>query len=206
VLLKSLTSALLLAASMASATPVYYTFAGTVTTSNASAAGYGTGTAISYTFMVDLDAQGYIKQYGVPYEFQDVSDANGTIDHFLVEYVGGSALLTDYNPGSPLEFHRGYSQNYMTSFNSLLAGSNSDPAGADNITVSRNGTFDLWYEGMTGFQSSNTNRQYNIAGAMTLVDISDVNPYAAVPEPTTFAMMGLGLLGLGISVRKRRKA
>jgi hypothetical protein len=204
--LKSLTSALLLAASLASATPVYYTFAGTVVTTNASQIGYGFGTAISYTFMVDLDAQGYIKQYGSPFAFQDASDANGFIDYFLVEYVGGSALTTDYNPGNPLEFHRGYSQNYNTSVNSTLAGSNFDPAGADNITVSRNGTFDTWYEGQTGFTSSNYNRQYTINGAMTLVDISDVNPYAAVPEPSTVAMMGLGLIGMGAAFRKRRKA
>lgn len=41
---------------------------------------------------------------------------------------------------------------------------------------------------------------------MTLVDISSTNPLAAVPESSTVAMMGLGLLGLGFAARKRRKA
>lgn len=205
-LLKSLTSAILLAASMASATPVYYTFTGAITSINAPQGEYAVGNPLSYTFMVDLDAQGYIKQYGSLFYFQDASDANGTVDYFLVEYVGGNALPTDYNPGNPIEFHRGISQNYFGTANAILAGSNFDPAGGDNINLSHGGTFDTWYEGQTGFYSTNYNRQISLAGAMTLVDISTVNPYAAVPEPSTVAMIGLGMLGLGFGARKRRKA
>jgi hypothetical protein len=185
---------------------VYYTFAGAITSTNLPQGAYPVGTPISYTFMVDLDAAGFILQYGSPTYFQDVADANGTIDHFLVEYVGGTALPTDYNPGNPIEFHRGYSQNYFGTNNAALVASNSDPAGGDNITITRNGTLGTWYEGQTGFTSSNFNRQYNLAGAVTLVDISTTNPYAAVPEPSTVAMMGFGLLGLGLAVRKRGKA
>jgi len=128
--------------------------------------------------------------------------------------VGGSAVPWD-NPGS--EYHESdyYGMEimrYESEIYGALRGSNSDPRGWDMIEISSPEAFpenwqvgqqfvaeDVIFNGPGEMNSSQS-------GFVTLTAIGSDNPFEvqSVPEPSAYALFGLGLLGLCFSLRGDR--
>ncbi len=166
----------------ASASPVYYSFQGTVNTSNF--ADHAVGKAVNYTVMVDQATDGYYHDAGVTvYTYNDYNNGFGyTVDFFLAEYVSGDALSNN-EVGSPYlyDYHLGYNQNSIGTINGVVIGSN------PNNTYNNNYASTYVYSDLT------------------LIGISQDAP-GALPEPSTWALFDFGLIGMGVLTRKHRLA
>jgi hypothetical protein len=206
-------AATLIPAPASHALPMYYTFEGSVIYTTTESRPLGM--AVDFTFLVDRDLDGQtLDMAGNPSTVEDYVEA---LDYytlsFYASYVGGSALPSD-NPAS--EFNQtsllGVEQRHYAEIFSALRGSNSDLSGFDLIDIwSTDLDFGDWHVGQSllgenfvinGPGELNT----SFSSALTLTSITDYNPIAAVPEPSTLSFMGLGLLGLGAAFWKRRKA
>jgi len=179
----------------AHAVPVYYTFEGTLNSisggtdavSTAASNGLNIGDAVSYTLLVDLDLGGTYESGG------STVSADPTLSSFYVDYIGGDAIGLNYGDG---ERNYGY---FDATFNNTFLLSDS----ALYLTVF--GPIDSWGIGQsssfTNFWGEPTSANF-LSGALALTSISDTNPYASVPEPSSLLLLGLGLLGL---TRTRRQ-
>lgn len=208
----ALATLLLSLTGIASASPVYYTFEGAV--SNAYTDGpngyysptsthFTAGQAVSFTFMADLDLSGYSTYSG---NISAMTD-DGWGHYFYSDYLGGSGIATDM----PTHLNGTSNFGYTAASQSGLVASNDDLTGFDVLRVDRyNRTIYDWTQGMTGFNGQHvmfngSYREFNNFN-LTLTSISDTRPSTeAVPEPTTLALAGLGLLGLAMRARKRKQ-
>jgi hypothetical protein len=101
---------------------------------------------------------------------------------------------------------------YESEIYGALRGSNSDPSGSDMIEISSAEAFpenwqvgqqfvaeDVIFNGPGEMNSSQS-------GFVTLTGIGSDNPFEvqSVPEPSAYALFGLGLLGLCFSLRGER--
>lgn len=196
--------------------PIYYYFTGVVTASDTSA--HAVGSNVSYQFLVKPDTAGYVIENG---NTQHYSSTVG-VNIFYGRYLSGDALPSDapyvvtmseflvvdnFGPASP-----------HTSF----SGSNADPSGKDGITIQGNYAFaDIVADPSLTFHGQNTvfskikdasGRQITttILSDLSLIYVGSVPmseapaPAGAVPEPTTLALAGLGLVGLLAMGRRKQ--
>jgi len=195
------------------ATPVYYTFKGQVTSSNNP--DYELGREVTYVMMADLDEDGYLLTHGVKStSWYDFTDAKGSADYFHSEYIGGDAMAndipTDWNTG--VSYHIGLNDNRGISNNEVqLNGSNADQSGFDYIAIFQpTHRLDQFFVGMDDNRVtnavSNGTFYYEVLAQTTLVEISNENPNptAAVPEPGSLALLGMGIAAVGIFGFQRR--
>jgi hypothetical protein len=195
------------AAMNAAAAPVYYSFEGTVTYSIITDIAYGQ--TVHYTFMADLNVDGYSNENGILIHATDAGTPGNSIDYFYSDYVGGDAIAVD-PPSSfygTLSYHMGYSQINLGFPSSLVLGSNGDPSGYDYAyAYSDNSPIGSWYVGQS-FQGYNAiggaAGVYDAYSDLTLVAIGGTNPLEAVPEPSTLALLVLGVVVMA-AVRKRK--
>lgn len=210
-----LAAALILgAAARPQAVPLYYSFAGQVVYSTLS--DYPLGTDVTYVFRVDRDATGYTVdgQGQVQPLGDDIEQPDYFRKYFLAQYVGGSAVPWD-NPASEYHESDDYGMEIMRYENEIygsLRGSNSDPSGWDMLEISSSDAFpENWQVGQR-FVAEDV--VFNGPGEMnssqsafvTLTGIGADNPFEvqSVPEPSAYALFGLGLLGLCFSLRGAR--
>jgi len=203
----------------AQAVPMYYTFEGTVEYAYEFSAGLlgglAVGDSLSYTMMMDFDVQGTITAAdGTTYTYSDGLSYVGApneryYDYFYTDYIGGSALMG--GSGNTTGVNYGYEIDFT----------DPDPIYNDGV-IAYGDTGDYFYlyrsgslienfvVGTTGWTAMD-----EIWGAsgmeeariesrnMVLVSISDTNPYASVPEPSTLILLASGMLGL-LAFRKRQ--
>jgi PEP-CTERM motif len=191
------------------ASPMFYSFEGTV--ASATSAGFSVGQAVRYAFVVDRAVDGYYSINGSSIAWTSYSDGYGLHERFSAQYLGGDAITTDLPKDLQVEFNLGFSETYYAGVQSGLDGSNADHSGYDNIAVfSYTSLIQNWVVGQSFFGSDETygNGGYSeyVKSNLILTSISDTNPIGAVPEPSTLALMGLGMLGMGLAARKRRRA
>jgi len=205
-------AAALLSAPASHAVPLYYTFQGNVVYTTTEARPLGM--PVDFTFLVDRDVDG--QTMDAEGNLTTVADYYEAVDYYTLSfysaYVGGSALPSD-NPEAPIKQSSllGVELRRYDEIFSAVRGSNSDRGGYDLIDI---WSYDLnigdWYVGqsllgenfvMNGPGELNT----SFSSALTLTSITDYNPLAAVPEPSTLSYLGLGLVGLGAAFWKRRR-
>lgn len=191
----------------AQALPMYYTFSGWITYLQVGEpgiiadAGLSVEDPISYTFIVDLDAPGSVRQNsGTVTTTSDV-----VYDSFYDDYYSGDALTEKdggfYNAASDIaEYNYGY-QCFSLSPCGFLLGNSGD----DIVQISSDVLPVHWwiiYDTVWGI-----NKVYDSTGAyetvysqLSLIDISPVN----VPEPSTLLLVMIGILGL-LAFNRRKK-
>jgi hypothetical protein len=191
--------------SSAQAVPLYYTFEGNIDssysrggTSYFADAGLTVGSAVSYTLLVDFDQQGSHTHYnGITHTYTD----HYYYDHFLTDYIAGSALMDDSlgpfsRPHHTAEYNDGYQR---WNWGRLFTGS--DNSWLNIYTGQPAFTLDVG-DTLRFDERLRTNNSYyygyeHINGNLSLASISEhYDNAAAIPEPGTFALMGLGLVGM----------
>jgi hypothetical protein len=111
------------------------------------------------------------------------SDGNGTYENFLAGAIGGQLFGTQkvLANGTPAD-------------NDGLVFEVSDSNGPADNTV-----FNLWFNGGTSYQGA------LFSGSAQPIEFGSVTSVAAVPEPSTWAMMILGFCGLGFMAYRRKQ-
>jgi hypothetical protein len=143
--------------------------------------------------------------------FQSANNGSGSIDNWLISPVlnlgTGQTTLTFYTRTDSTDFsdslqvmYSGGASASTASFTTTL------------LTLTSPGYPDDWTK-FTVFlpTSSDTARiafRYNVgdANAADYIGIDSVSVAAAVPEPSTYALMALGIAGLGLVARRRSSA
>jgi len=118
-------------------------------------------------------------------------------------------LIEEYNILFEIEFAKG---TYATYYDmSLFTGDENGLADIVKLDIiSFNGTYDgedkYWWRDKEDEEMKKWSTNYQIVMDNLLFRIDNVNPTATVPEPATIAVLGLGMIGLLASRRKRKSA
>ncbi len=188
----------------AKASPMYYTFEGTVSSINTDAAGIiagaglSVGSNVTYKLIVDFAADGTATSNdGTLTTYTDTA----TIDYFFDDYVSGDALHQKdggYNnvPWAAAEINSGYNNLNTASGSYLNVNSADDPL----KMFSFSSRVSDWAVGTVVYGA---NWAYDSTGAYSQLQTNlTLTSIAPVPEPSTMLLLGGGLMGL-IAFRKR---
>lgn len=163
--------------------------------------GFYGGAPISFTFVVDYEAKGKIRNTDGSIEYVK--------DSFFIDYVGGDAFGHAFEPG-----YDGYYESYgvFDGVDSIYVGDKNNRFRSYEIT------FNLLKIGdrpelMDGFHFDfpiDDSGLYTGSDNYDVVvsDISKKNPFAMtpVPEPSTVVLFSIGVMGVVWQVRRRNSA
>ena len=192
-----LTASALSVSVAASATPVYYTFSGTVYASDVDS--LPVGSPVTYTFLIDQARTAYVELFGVRTDFTD----NNVYDWFYSEYVGGSAVPRP-PATSPHTLAQHASQSFFQGDNTYMIASVT-AVYWNEVFVFGSGLISTWTEGkVMDFAHDRFEDPFgggttaNVYSDLTLTSI-DPNP---LPEPGTILLLGSALLGTAFRLRR----
>ena len=192
----------------AQALPVYYTFEGRadyVSDPN-NASGIAQDDNVQFVIMFDFDRDGYITRAGGTVETlkdsYDPFSGQKLQDTFYAEFISGNAVFDNpgvsdsYNFGTEAisyDFGQTLTHDGYVGVGSQLFFDTNSGISRGNISQMEIGDFlffrNAWSDG-------------SIEGVVDLVGKSDTNP-TSVPEPSSLALLGLGLVGLGYARKKK---
>ncbi len=197
------------------ATPVYLTFEGDITSSNSSSTITSPSAgAATIVIMADLAAPGHKIVNGTNVDMSSYNQP-GYYNYFQADYVssptftGGAGNVINYDYSYGFEVDPAYygEQGYIfvvsptdqSTFYNYVEITNVS-SGYTSFSVGQTYTGE-------GYAQDYTSNGSKWLGTFTLTDISDTSP-AAVPEPGTLALFGMGMIGLAGAARwrKTRKA
>lgn len=218
------------------ANPIYYQFKGVVTESNVADRSLGSEVQYVFVMdfqrfglQVFVENVNYPEHWYTHYNplggsFSSIGDP--LFREWAAEFVGGDVV--PISEGSAERSIGDFFGNDMLQSGRITSGISTDygdPVQKGRVSVSNTGshaldrhfipdqnTMDtaripLWHVGQSDFYGVNTNGRGDIVRTqLTLWSISIDNPVPAVPEPSTVALMGLGLVGLFTAYRKSKKA
>ena len=167
---------------------------------NHTAGTFGTGTATDAGIQTINNTLTYASGATVTWDLISNSVSNAGTDFDQFNLTGGGSLafdgdLTfDIDFGSAVDFEQSFWNGQLNEWKVWDTGAiNTIPGGTITITNSANSAFNNAFELMSG------NRDGSDLNGIWLVQTS------AIPEPSTFSLVGFGLAGFGWFARRRRK-
>jgi len=214
-----------LCSSVASASPLYYTFTGSVwivgDNANIITNTYGdlndfiANTVVEYTFLVDTSAQGEFHYNNSVFDHfaVDSSSPELSVDTFYTDLISGS-LIDELNggyrnsDGDIRETNRGFYADYHPGTHNdqyqLVGGSGDNPINIFSVGLPTLALGSLWLGLEDAYDQNGLNSSYY--SNLELSRISDVYPsISAVPLPAAIWLFGTALIGL-VGFGKCRKA
>jgi hypothetical protein len=198
-----------------SASPVYYSFQGTVSgISDPGRSMFHPEDSIRYVFLVDEDMPGIVLHHTVPYPL--AGDPVAGIRYYYAEFISGTVEgvpVPEYGDKS----YFGMEQTGSAAVTTTLRGSEDLVDGIsfpdlrrNQVSITAKCPLDSWFVGQTGFQGENLfpagdGSRVSIRSDLALTEIYRA-PIPSVPEPTPFGSLlaGSALLLAGAGIGRAR--
>lgn len=178
------------------------------------------GTVLSFATFTDTDARDYYQAYDRQFTFTLASDATIRIDmreigntHWLSNYAAGlvDVQLNLLNSSNQVIGTAAVDAAFNGSKTECLSGGKCRTAFALGHTLTTSltaGTYTMELIGRSlgSGQESVLNLGVALAGIDPSGYLGTITPATSLPEPGTWATMGLGLLGLAAAARAKRRA
>jgi hypothetical protein len=195
---------ILLAVGRLVATPLYYTFQGSVTSVSLPDINISVGDPAEYVFLIDHDLDGFYTLDGnTVWPSSPAHDEDPIGDPYYVDLIGGGPYFSQY---SDHQYERNYGDYNPDNGRKGISGSIGLSNTFSMLEVFNYSGNSTWMEGenFTGhLLTTGVNSDYReFYLSLTLAKISSSLESEAVPEPSPLFLAGFGLLGL--LFRKKR--